>query len=118
MVKILENNTDGYAGFKIIGEVDSDDIKRVEPILSNIIDKKGKVNFLIDITEYKKQSIQNFSNDIKLAIKHRSDINRISIVGDKIWQKLIANFGYLYFPGQRYFDIGEIEKAWEWVKQN
>lgn len=117
MIEILDESMGKYAGFKIIGEVESGDIEEVEPILSEIIDKYGKVNFLIDITDYKKQSIQNFSNDIQLAIKHRSDINRISIVGDKLWQKLIANFGYLYFPGQRYFDISEMEKAWEWIKE-
>ncbi len=115
MVEIFKSNNKNVFGFKIVGELTDNDMNNIVPKLLESIKKYGKVNMLIDMTEYGKQSTSRFFDDISLAIGHRNDIERISIVGNKLWQKILAKTSSVFFKGQKYFDIDDIDKAWNWV---
>jgi hypothetical protein len=116
MVKILERGNDKILGFKVSGKVKEEDAKIFEPLFVEIVKKYGKVSFLLDITEFEQPTMLSFLRSIQLAIKHQKYIHRVSIVGNNKWQELLANFGYVYFKGQRYFDISNIEGAWQWIE--
>jgi hypothetical protein len=115
MVEILKGSNKNIFGFKIVGELTDNDMNKVIPKLTASIKEYGGINMLIDMTEYEKQSTTRFFDDISLAIGHRKDIDRISIVGNKLWQKILAKTSSVFFKGQKYFDISDIDKAWEWV---
>jgi hypothetical protein len=115
MVKILGKSKGNVFGFKIIGELTDEDMNRITPMMIDSIKDYGSVNMLIDMTEYGKQSTSRFFDDISLAIGYRNDIDRISIVGNKLWQKILAKTASVFFKGQRYFEADSMDDAWKWV---
>lgn len=117
MVEVLEKCCGKVLGFKVKGRFTKEDLDRVEPMFLNIIKEYGHVSFLIDITEFNKVSVSELFNDIKLAIDHKKDIKRISIVGNKFWHTILASASGSIFRGQRYFDKSQMDYAWGWIME-
>ena len=56
--------------------------------------------------------------DTKFAAKHFNDIERVAVVGEARWQKGITVFGKPFTSADvRYFDMQEIDRAREWIRE-
>ena len=56
--------------------------------------------------------------DIKLDVRHFSDIERVAFVGDKKWQKGMSVFCKPFTTARiRYFDLSKLADASEWIKE-
>jgi hypothetical protein len=51
-----------------------------------------------------------------LGLRHYRDFDRIAMVGDRKWEKWMATLGKPFTRAKiRYFDVSEIDAAWNWI---
>ncbi|HKI49474.1 MAG TPA: STAS/SEC14 domain-containing protein [Desulfobacteria bacterium] len=96
---------------------------REETRLSRLLDKKikghGKVRIFLELENYPAaDSAESLFEDMKLLKLHADDIEKLAVVGDRVWQETwVALFGLFSGMETAYFDRSEEEKAVEWVEQ-
>src|SRR5690606_10203109 len=85
-------------------------------ILENKIRKEGKISVFCQIEDLKGMDPGAVWEDIKFDVNHLNDFRYVVIVGDKQWQKWIANFAKPFTDAQiKYFDKNEAKEAFEWL---
>jgi stage II sporulation SpoAA-like protein len=117
MFKKLAQSSENIVGYKVIGKLLDKDYKELIPVLEGLIEQHGKLRFLMDMTEYKGASIKAAMDDLMFDLKHDKEIERCAVVGNKTWEEWIVKISKVFMKGEiRYFDIHEIDQAWEWIK--
>jgi hypothetical protein len=97
---------------------------REEARLSRLLEKKiethGKVRVLLELENYPAaDSAESLFEDMKLLKLHADDIEKLAVVGDRVWQETwVAIFGLFSGMETAYFDRSEEEEAVEWVEQS
>ncbi len=116
MIKLLNRTTGRVIGVEISGKMSNDGINMFRDTFMKVMSKLGGVNILIVIKGFfYYNSLDLLFKDLKFIDEHKDSINKIAIVGDNPLKQLASTLTALYFKDQRYFDISEIDKAWEWV---
>lgn len=117
MFEKLPQSTKNIVGYKTVGKLLDKDYKELIPELEKLIDEYGNIRFLMDMTEYGGASIMATMDDFIFSMKHDKEIERCAVVGNKTWEEWIVKASkHLMKSDIRYFDINDIDKAWEWLK--
>ena len=87
-------------GYKVIGVIKAEDFEKLAPEVESLIKEEGAIRILFDMSAYE------------------SEEEKMAIVGDKAWEKLIAYLAKpFYARDSKYFHTGEAEKAWAWLRE-
>lgn len=116
MVSILfqENNN---LGIKLSGDIDKLDYKQFVPIVENLVEKKEKINLLLDLSSFKWEKLDAWGNDFHFGVKYRNKIIKMAIVGDKEWEKWMTKFcAPFYSQGAKYFNSSDLDSARKWLE--
>lgn len=117
MFEKLPQSSGNIVGYKAEGKLLDKDYKELIPKLEDLIVQYGKIRFLMDMTEYEGASIKAALDDIMFGIKHDKDCERCAVVGNKTWEEWMIKVSKFFMKGEiKYFDIHEIDQAWEWLK--
>ena len=55
---------------------------------------------------------------MKFGVKHYDDLERIALFGERKWEEWMAMICEPFTRASvRYFESSEIEKAWEWLRE-
>ena len=65
------------------GMVSKADYKSFIAEFERLLKKQGKLRILVDITDFHGLTSDGVLEDIKLYVKHKGDIERIAVIGDK-----------------------------------
>ncbi|MCF8131011.1 MAG: STAS/SEC14 domain-containing protein [Deltaproteobacteria bacterium] len=96
---------------------------RGEAGLSRLLEKKiithGKIRVMLELENYPAaDSAESLFEDMKLLKLHADDIEKLAVLGDRVWQETwVAIFGLFSGMETAYFDRSEEEKAVAWVEQ-
>ena len=115
MFKILERGHDDVAGLELGGDITLEDIKDVEAVFEKLFDKYDKISWVCIWTNTHYTTMRAFYEDAMWMLKHLKRFDRMAVVSDKWWKKLLINADGLIF-GEKYFDIADLEKAWDYVE--
>lgn len=87
--------------------------------LDTLIDKFEKFNAVVVPGENASWGMEAGIADIKWIMKHMDKFNKIAIVADSsVWKWLIkVDSFFAQFVGidEKFFEVKDTEKAWEWV---
>lgn len=77
-----------------------------------------KVNLMINVN-VEGENLGSFIKEFKVGIKYWSKIDKIAYIGDKKkhWKFLVEIDNLFTKFKEKYFDIDEITKAWDWIKE-
>ena len=104
---------------KLSGTVSKMDYQRFVPEIEDLIRKHGKINVLMVMEDFHGWDIDALWEDLKFDFKHYKDVNRIAMVGEKIWQKGMSIVCKPFTSAEiRYFEPHEIERARMWLEGN
>ena len=82
-----------------------------------VVDAQGSVRLLLDMEQFRWEKINAWGADLKFGKTYRKQIDKLAIVGDKKYEKLIAKIAEPYYAREaRLFNLANIEDAWTWVK--
>jgi hypothetical protein len=118
MIELLRDLPGETIGFRAFGKVTKKDYENVvEPAIKNLVNTKGKINFLLILdTDIKNYTLGADYKDLLMGLKYFTKWNKIAIVTD---QDVVKNFivGVNFpLPGEtKAFSTAAVEEAKKWV---
>ncbi|OGI17155.1 MAG: hypothetical protein A2287_05435 [Candidatus Melainabacteria bacterium RIFOXYA12_FULL_32_12] len=117
MIKLVEKEKN-YIYIEAKDMITKEDVGNIIPEFEDLIKKFGKVRTLIVMDKVKGYSLEGFLVDFNFYLKHKNNFDYTAFVGDKKLEKHILKLSENIMPGKvRYFDVSELDKAKEWIKQ-
>ena len=98
------------------GKLAKADYEQFVPEFERHIIQHGKARLLFDMTGLHGWDAGAAWEDVKFAIKHFADVERLAMVGDKKWQHGMATFCKPFTKATtRYFDHVDAVEARKWL---
>ena len=73
---------------------------------------------LMDMEEFEGEEVKAWSADLKFGHEFRKNIDKMAIVGDKKWEKLMAHLAKLFYAHDaKYFHTVDRDAAWAWLRE-
>jgi len=125
MFKILEGSEGNVLGVEVIGGYMKEDIEGLKKICDdNLAEGHDKLNFLmkIDQLEFGKSEFGAFYEEAKYALSHMKNLRHIAVVGHSKLEKILIELDNMLLGSvgkeliEKYFDVADMEKAWEFVR--
>lgn len=118
MVEKLERSTDNLLGFKLSGKLQNADYDYFVPLVDDAVAAHGKVRMLAWFHQFEGWDLAALWDDIKFTANHSSDIDRIAIVGEKVWEEWMAKVCKPFTQAEvRYYDATDLDTAWGWLEE-
>jgi len=119
MIETIATDSPKVIGLKLSGKLHDADYQQFVPTMESILTAEGKVRLLIQFDEgFHGWDWHAWWDDLRFGMKHGAEFERIAIVGDRRWERWIANV-YMPFTEAtvKYFDRAEIDAAWVWLRE-
>ncbi|NUY81795.1 STAS/SEC14 domain-containing protein [Flavobacterium sp. MAH-1] len=119
MIQQIDNVPDNMVAFRSSGEVTKDDFDTVFPRVEELVDRTGKLNYLLELDN----SPADFSagawlQDALLGVKNITKWNRAAIVTDSRQVRDFTEAFSKVMPGEfRGFPKSEFDHAVDWVSE-
>jgi SpoIIAA-like len=118
MIEQLHRSAGPILGFKMSGKLHDEDYQKFVPLVDAAIQAQGKVRLLAHFEDFHGWDLHAVWDDTKFATRHRADVERIALVGDKTWEKWMAAVCKPFTKARiRYFDAKDMESAWKWLEE-
>jgi hypothetical protein len=118
MIEILTGLPAHTVGFKMSGKLQDEDYKKFVPLVDAEIAKAGKVNVLALFQDFHGWDVHALWDDIKFSTTHCTKFKRIALVGEKTWEKWMAQVCKPFTMAKiKYFDAAELEAAKAWLAE-
>ena len=100
----------------INGTLESSDYDQFVPEVEQQIKQHGKIDLLVELTNFHGWTAGAMWQDTKFGIHHFNDIENLAVIGDKQWEKWLAGFAGAFTTAKvRYFDNSDYQQASDWV---
>ncbi len=106
-------------GFKLSGKLHHEDYKTFVPTVETVLAGHRPARLLAVFEDFHGEDLHAAWDDFKFAVKHYKDFDRIAMVGNRKWEKWMAQLCKPFTRAQvRYYDASESPAAWAWVRQD
>ncbi len=117
MFEKLAESSGNAVGYKATGKLSKSDFEGLEPQVKALVEKEGKIRILFDMTGYKGETAKGWIADYKFGREFHNQIEKMAIVGDTTWEKLLTQLAKLvYARDSKFFHSADIGKAWSWLR--
>ncbi|MBU1167626.1 STAS/SEC14 domain-containing protein [Patescibacteria group bacterium] len=118
MFETMPESAGSIIGVKAKGKLVDRDYKELVPKLEKMIAEMGAINVLMDFEDFDGYSVKATIDDFEFTEKHRSDIKKLALVGNKNWEADMAKCAKWFMDAEtKYFDVTEQEEAWKWLQE-
>ena len=121
MFEILSQSTPGCIGFKVSEKISTEDYDKLMPVIDKAIEEQGEINMLVLIEDFKGVSEwEAVKKDYNFGTQEYKKVERCAFVSDKDWHKWMVKIRdpFTRRTEEKYFETGQLEEAWAWVKEN
>lgn len=118
MITRLERSSGRFLGFTLSGKLHDRDFHHFVPTVDAAIAAHGKIRLLSHFVDFHGWDMHALWDDTKFAATHFTQVERIALVGDHRWEQWLAAACKLFTLARlRYFDVSQLEAAWEWIEE-
>ena len=120
MFEILPESTETCIGFRVSGELTTEDYDSLLPKLDEAIAAHGKINLLMVMGDFEGWSdLDAAKADFKLGTHQYRQVEKAAYIGSKKWQKWIVKIldPFTRRTDERFFNPEELDDAWNWIKE-
>lgn len=118
MIQILEQTENNLIATKATEKLTTTDYEKLLPILKDRLKQYDKIRWYFEMENFKGWDLMAFWEDVKFDAKHANDFEKIAMVGDKQWEKLLTDLMKPFTSAEiKYFDLKEKDKALQWIKK-
>ena len=115
-IKLTEKNDGKVLEVQVTGKLAHEDYQHFVPEFERLVKKHGKLRVLFEMVDFHGWEAAALWDDIKFDLKHFSDIERLALVGNKNWEKLMAAFCKPFTTAEvKFFDPTQFAKARIWL---
>jgi hypothetical protein len=119
MIETIQTDFPKTIGFRLSGRLHDDDYKSFVPMVETFVASHGRSRLYVQFEDFHGWDLHAAWDDFKFAIKHYADFDRIAMVGDRRWEKWMAQVCKPFTKAKvRYFDAAESENAWTWLLED
>ena len=105
-------------GFRLSGKLHHEDYKSFVPTVETIVADEGKVRMFVQFQDFHGWDLHAAWDDFKFGLKHYSDFDRIAMVGERRWEKWMAEVCKPFTKAKvRYFESAAVDDAWAWLRE-
>ncbi|MGK7392859.1 MAG: STAS/SEC14 domain-containing protein [Candidatus Cyclobacteriaceae bacterium M2_1C_046] len=116
MLQILENK-DNLISTKATGTLTEEDYNTLIPMLEEKIENNQKVRWYFEMEDFDGWKVKALWEDAKFDAKHINDFEKIAMVGEKKWEKVMTDLMKPFTSADvKYFDAADKAKAINWIK--
>jgi hypothetical protein len=102
----------------VSGSLVKEDYARFVPEFERLVRLNGKLRLLFDMEDFKGWDAGAAWEDFKFGVDHFSDIERLAIAGDKLWEEGMAIFCRPFTKAViKYFNIADLAGARKWLAE-
>jgi hypothetical protein len=118
-IHLIEENDGRILIVNVSGKLTKADYAHFVPEFDRLVQKHGKIRVLFDMTGFHGWEASAAWEDLKLGLKHFSDIERIAMIGETKWQHGLATFGKPFTRAVvRYFEHVDATEARKWLDES
>jgi len=118
MIEQLPQGTGRTLAFRMSGKLHDDDYRHFVPIVESAIEAHGKVRLLAQFADFHGWDMHALWDDTKFSTKHCLDVERVALVGDRVWEKWMASVCKPFTHAKvEYFDVNDFQRAWTWLAE-
>jgi hypothetical protein len=118
-IKINEKKSGRVLEVQVSGKLAHEDYLHFVPEFEKMVNKHGKIRVLFEMTDFHGWEAGALWDDVKVDMKHFSDIERLAMVGDKKWEQGMSVFCRAFSTAKiRYFDHAKTDEARAWLDEN
>jgi len=118
MIETIQTDCPKLIGFKLSGKLHDEDYKKFVPEVEALLGAEGKVRLFAQFEDFHGWDLHAAWDDIKFGAKHYGDLDRIAMVGDRKWEKWMAQVCNPFTKAKvRYFEASQIDEAWAWLRE-
>ena|SRR5690554_4760029 len=116
MFKILDNTKENIIAIQVEGEITRHDYEKINPLIDKTIREYNQLKFLILMGEIDAIKPEAFIKDVKIYLNSFNKIEKVAIVGNSSWQKLLAGISSPFISGKlKFFQQSQIMEAQSWL---
>lgn len=101
------------------GKLTREDYQRYLPEIDRLIKQQptDKLSMLVEMRDFHGWGAGAFWDDLRFALGHYRNFERLAMVGEKTWQKAMSRFCEPFTSATiRYFDHDDVRAARDWVQ--
>ena len=118
MIETLPTVSPKTIGFKLSGKLHDEDYQSFMPTVESFLAAEGKARLFVQFEDFHGWDLHAVWDDTKFALKHYSNFDRIAMVGDRRWEKWMAQICRPFTKATvRYFDASQVDEAWAWLRE-
>ncbi|MCH9815507.1 MAG: STAS/SEC14 domain-containing protein [Actinomycetia bacterium] len=114
MIEKLAQSQGRSIGFRVSGDVSKADYEVLDPDVAQVVAEYGSANLLCDLTDFHWEKAEAWRSDMDFGKKYHKKIHRMAIVGDKRWEKLVADLASPFYATESAFFATQAQ-AWDWL---
>lgn len=119
MFRVMPQSEGNFLAVEATGKLTHQDYEEfLLPKLEALFSTHGRINLLCHLgPEFEGWDIHGAWDDTLVGIRHRSDFERLAIVGGPAWIAALVRFGGFLMKGQvRLFESAQLDAALKWAK--
>jgi hypothetical protein len=117
VIELLDFEQKYLVAAKISGKLNEQDIKKIHPLIHDILECGRKVNFYFEVDEFEGYTIKGLWRDLKIDSAHMSEYGKMAFVGDKKWHEwAVKATDFFTTSDVRFFEIDQQNEALSWLK--
>ena len=117
MIKQFSSESDTLLAFTMSGRLHDEDYRQFTPKIETALKMHGKIRMLIQFRDFHGWDAHALWDDVKFAIHHYDDIERIAMVGENAWEKWMAKVCKPFTTSTiTTYDADNIDDAWRWLR--
>ncbi|MBY5957237.1 STAS/SEC14 domain-containing protein [Membranicola marinus] len=96
----------------------NNDFDQIEQVVDSTIESFGKIRLYYEMKNYKGWTFQAFWRDLYMDLKYRNKVEKIAMIGEKIWEKWLSD-AIKPFSGAtvRFFAHPQKDQAKSWLER-
>ena len=118
MITALDRTKGSVLGFTLSGKLHDEDYRHFVPTVDAAIAAHGKIRLLAHFVDFHGWDMHALWDDIKFATVHCTKVERIALVGGRLWEEWMAKVCKPFTMAKiQYFDAAQIDEAWAWLEE-
>jgi len=118
MLTQIESQRKDTLVYELDGFISNEEIEYIDEGIDFMLRTFDRVNLVIYINA-KGESLASFIKEFQLGAKYAGSINKIAFLSDKnYWNILITLDNFTTRYKEKYFNIDDIAKAWDWINED
>ncbi|MDR4462184.1 MAG: STAS/SEC14 domain-containing protein [Nitrospirales bacterium] len=117
-IQLKEENGGKILVVHVSGKLVKADYERFLPEFERLVQQHGKLRVLFEMTGFHGWNASAAWEDLKFGVEHFADIERLAMVGEKIWQHGMTTFCKPFTKATvRYFEHADAAAARRWLAE-